>query len=78
MGPFRALSWAALRRLQMEDRTWGWNVEMQMKAAKLGLRVIEVPVANRARTRGESKISGNLRGVARAGVRILWACWRYG
>jgi glycosyltransferase involved in cell wall biosynthesis len=77
MGPFRALTWAALERLHMEDPTWGWNVEMQMKAARLGLRVVEVPVACRVRV-GRSKISGTITGVARAGARIVWACWRYG
>lgn len=77
MGPFRAIRWSALQRLGMRDRTWGWNVEMQMKAAKLGLRVLEVPVGYRPRI-GTSKISGTVRGVVRAGGRILWACWAYG
>lgn len=76
MGPFRAIRWSALRALGMEDRTWGWNVEMQLKALRAGLRVLEVPVACRPRI-GQSKISGTVRGVARAGVRILYACWRY-
>lgn len=76
MGPFRAIRWGALLDLGMEDRTWGWNVEMQMKAVKNGLRVLEVPVRYRPRI-GTSKISGTLEGVARAGAKILWACWRY-
>lgn len=77
MGPFRAIRWGALLDLGLEDRTWGWNVEMQLKAALLGLRVLEVPVGYRPRI-GTSKISGTVRGVARAGARILWACWHYG
>ena len=77
MGPFRAIRWSALERLEMVDPTWGWNVEMQIKAARRGLRVREVPVRYRARI-GQSKISGTLQGAARAGYRIVWACWRYG
>lgn len=77
MGPFRAIRWSSLQALQMEDRTWGWNVEMQLKAIKYGLRVLEVPVGNRPRI-GQSKISGTVQGVVRAGAKILYACWRYG
>ncbi len=76
MGPFRAISMTALEGLGMVDRTWGWNVEMQMKAVAAGLRVREVPVRYRQRI-GQSKISGTARGVARAGAKILWAVWRY-
>jgi glycosyltransferase involved in cell wall biosynthesis len=76
MGPFRAIRWGALCDLGMTDPTWGWNVEMQLKALRIGLRVLEVPVRNRPRI-GTSKISGTLEGVARAGGRILWACWKY-
>lgn len=76
MGPFRAIRASSLERLQMEDRTWGWNVEMQMKAVQRGLRVLEVPVHYRPRI-GQSKISGTLRGSVKAGARILWAVGRY-
>jgi glycosyltransferase involved in cell wall biosynthesis len=76
MGPFRAIRWQSLVALQMEDRTWGWNVEMQIKAVKRGLKVIEVPVRNRPRI-GQSKISGTVSGVARAGAKIAYACWKY-
>lgn len=76
LGPFRAIRWDALLALGMVDPTWGWNVEMQLKAARHGLRIVEVPVRYRPRI-GTSKISGSLRGVARAGYRIVWACWRY-
>ncbi|MEQ1566837.1 MAG: glycosyltransferase family 2 protein [Myxococcota bacterium] len=77
LGPFRAIRWSSLLRLDMEDPTWGWNVEMQLKAVKYGLRIREIPLPYRARARGESKISGSLRGAARAGARILWAVNRY-
>ena len=77
MGPFRAVRTEALLALGMSDPTWGWNVEMHLKAARAGLRVHEVPVRYRPRAAGESKISGTWRGAARAGVRMLQACWRY-
>ena len=77
MGPFRAIRWSALQRLAMCDPTWGWNVEMQIKAVHHGLRVVEIPLPYKARTHGRSKISGTLLGVARAGSRILWAVHRY-
>lgn len=77
MGPLRAIRWPALLELDMQDPTWGWNVEMQIKAIRRGLRVLEVPVRTRPRI-GRSKISGTLRGVAKAGARITWACWKYG
>ena len=76
MGPFRAIRFEALQAMQMTDRTWGWNVEMQMKAVQQGLRVREVSVNYRPRI-GQSKISGTLSGSVRAGGRILWATWHY-
>jgi len=76
MGPFRAVRFSSLEALEMEDPTWGWNVEMQLKAVQRGLRVLEVPVRYRPRI-GTSKISGTVSGVARAGVKILWAVHRY-
>jgi hypothetical protein len=60
----------------MEDPTWGWNVEMQLKALHRGIRVLEIPVTYRPRV-GRSKISGTVRGAVRAGGRILWAVWHY-
>ncbi len=77
MGPFRAIRAEVLRSLEMSDPTWGWNVEMHLKAARRGLRVREVPVRYRPRAAGQSKISGSWRGAARAGARMLEACWRY-
>ena len=77
MGPFRAVRYEAYRKLQMRDRTWGWTVEMQIRAILEGLNVVEVPVSWLARKGGTSKISGTLQGVARAGVRILWTIGRH-
>jgi glycosyltransferase involved in cell wall biosynthesis len=71
LGPMRAVTWEALRRLKMRDRTWGWTVEMQMKAALLGIVALEVDVPYRRRAGGRSKISGTIGGVARAGSRII-------
>lgn len=70
LGPFRAIRMASLRDLHMQDRNYGWTVEMQIKAARFGLSVIEVPVSYRRRI-GVSKISGTLRGSVLAGVTIL-------
>ena len=77
MGPFRAIRWSSLMQLNMGDPTWGWNVEMQMKAVKYGLRILEVPLPYRRRERGQSKISGSLSGAVRAGYRILQAVHRH-
>lgn len=77
MGPFRAIRWSSLEGLEMCDPTWGWNVEMQIKAVHHGLRILEVPMPYRPRAAGRSKISGSLGGAMRAGARILWAVGRY-
>jgi glycosyltransferase involved in cell wall biosynthesis len=71
MCPFRAIRRKALERLGMSEQTYGWNIEMQMKAARGGLRILEVPVNHRCRSGGKSKVSGTLRGTFAAGVRIL-------
>ena len=55
----------------MREETYGWNLEMQMRAARAGLRILEVPVDHRRRAGGQSKVSGTLRGTALAGARIL-------
>lgn len=70
LGPFRAIDRAALSRLAMGDRAYGWTVEMQIKAARQGLRCLEVPVRYRRRI-GISKISGTMRGSVMAGTTIL-------
>jgi len=76
LGPFRAIRWEALRKLEMRDRDFGWTAEMQVKAAKMGLRVAEVPVSYRKRI-GRSKITGTLGGTMRAGFKILFTIFRY-
>jgi glycosyltransferase involved in cell wall biosynthesis len=78
MGPMRAIRWTSLESLEMEDLTWGWNIEMACKAARVGLRIEEVPVTYRCRQEGVSKISGSVSGAARAGVKILYALGKYG
>jgi len=71
MCPFRAIRRDALAKFNMRDQTYGWNLEMQMKAARTGLRILEIPVNHRRRAGGESKVSGTLRGTFVAGARIL-------
>lgn len=76
LGPFRAIRWDALQRLHMVDENWGWTVEMQVKAAKLGIPHAEVPVSYRPRI-GVSKVSGTLRGTLGASRKILWVLARH-
>jgi glycosyltransferase involved in cell wall biosynthesis len=70
MGPFRAITRGALTRLKMQEETYGWNLEMQMRAAQCGLRIREIPVNYRNRTGGVSKVAGSLTGSIRAAIRI--------
>jgi hypothetical protein len=76
LGPFRAIRREALERLGMCDRNFGWTVEMQIKAARAGLRICEVPVRYRRRV-GQSKISGTVSGTIKAGAKILYTIFRY-
>ena len=71
MCAFRAIRRDTLLKLGMRELTYGWNLEMQMRAARAGLRVLEVPVAYRRRSGGQSKVAGNLRGSITAGSRIV-------
>ena len=71
MGPFRAISRTALESLQMSEMTYGWNLEMQMKAARDGLRILEIPVSYRLRQGGVSKVAGSLQGSIKAAIRIM-------
>ena len=71
LGPFRAIRRSSLQALHMRDRTFGWTVEMQVKAVMGGLRILEVPVNYRVRI-GSSKISGSLKNSLLAGIKILW------
>ncbi|WP_338872779.1 glycosyltransferase family 2 protein [Spirosoma sp. SC4-14] len=76
LGPFRAIRFDALLALKMQDKTYGWTVEMQLKAAKQGLRITEVPVNYRKRI-GFSKISGTVKGTVLAGYKIITTIFKY-
>jgi glycosyltransferase involved in cell wall biosynthesis len=76
LGPFRAVRFGALLGLNMQDKTYGWTVEMQLKAARQGLRTTEVPVSYRKRI-GFSKISGTVKGTVLAGYKIITTIFRY-
>lgn len=71
LGPFRAIRSSSLKQLDMQDRNYGWTVEMQIKAAQQGVRSVEVSVSYRKRI-GKSKVSGTVRGVIFAGTKILY------
>lgn len=77
LGPMRAIRYRVLEELGMQDPNYGWTVEMQIKAARNGIRFLEIPVPYRKRI-GESKISGTVSGTVRAGYKILATIFRYG
>lgn len=76
LGPFRAIRGSSLREIEMRDRDFGWTVEMQIKALRMGLRCMEVPVSYRPRQAGRSKVAGSLRGSFLAGRKILMLVFR--
>lgn len=76
LGPFRAIRYEQLVRMDMQDKTFGWTVEMQVKAAKLKMKCIEVPVTYKKRI-GKSKISGTIKGTVLAGQKIIWTIFKY-
>lgn len=76
LGPFRAIRFSSLIELDMQDKTYGWTVEMQLKAAKRKMKCVEVPVRYRKRI-GFSKISGTLKGTVLAGYKILYTIFKY-
>lgn len=76
LGPFRAIKWQSLVALKMEDPTYGWTIEMQLKAAKQKMLTTEVPVSYRVRI-GVSKVSGTLKGAVMAGIKIIWTIFKY-
>ena len=76
LGPFRAVTVEALQHMKMFDPTFGWTVEMQIKAAKLKLKCTEVPVRYRKRI-GTSKVTGTVLGTAGASVKILYTIFKY-
>jgi len=70
LGPFRAIRYETLQKLNMSDKTYGWTVEMQLKALSMGLNYTEIKVPYRNRI-GVSKVSGTVKGVILAGVKII-------
>lgn len=76
LGPFRSIRFDKLLQLDMQDKTYGWTVEMQLKAAKHGFKCMEIPVNYRRRI-GKSKVSGTVKGTVLAGYKILWTIFKY-
>ena len=76
LGPFRAIKTDALKKLQMSDKTYGWTIEMQIKAAQNKLNFCEVPVDYKPRI-GTSKVSGTVKGAVLAGIKIIFAVFKY-
>ena len=76
MGPFRAIRRSSLEQLGMSELTYGWNLEMQIRAIQHKLRILEIPVDYRRRIGGVSKVSGDLRASFRAGIRIMEVLFR--
>jgi glycosyltransferase involved in cell wall biosynthesis len=76
LGPFRAIRYAKLIEIDMKDKTYGWTVEMQLKAAKQKLKVTEIPVKYRVRI-GHSKVSGTVKGTIGAGYKIITTIFKY-
>lgn len=76
LGPFRAIKYSKLCQLNMQDKTYGWTIEMQLKAAKHKLTYTEVPVNYKKRI-GVSKVSGTIKGTIMAGYKIIFAIFKY-
>jgi len=76
MSPFRAIKYESILKLKMTDPNYGWNVEMQMKAVEHKLKIKEIPADYRCRI-GKSKISGSLIGGTKAGIKIIYAVFKY-
>ncbi|MEP4533331.1 MAG: glycosyltransferase family 2 protein [Cyclobacteriaceae bacterium] len=76
LGPFRAVRYSSLLSMGMKDTNYGWTVEMQLKAAKLKMRTMDIPVDYRQRI-GVSKVSGTVKGTVMAGYKILFTIFRY-
>lgn len=76
LGPFRAIDYTSLKDLKMADKTFGWTIEMQIKAVKQKMPFVEVPVNYKKRI-GVSKVSGTLKGTIMAGYKILFAVFKY-
>ncbi len=76
LGPFRAIRYKSLQLIAMQDTNFGWTVEMQIKAVKKGLRILEIPVKYRERV-GVSKITGTVSGTLKAGTKIIYTIFKY-
>ena len=76
LGPFRAIRYDSLQAIAMQDTNFGWTVEMQIKAVKKGLRILEIPVKYRERV-GVSKITGTFSGTIKAGTKIIYTIFKY-
>lgn len=76
LGPFRAIKSESLEKLKMADKTYGWTIEMQIKAAKHKMKFCEVPVNYKKRI-GVSKVSGTIKGTVLAGIKIIFAVFKY-
>lgn len=76
LGPFRAIRYDSLLAINMQDKTYGWTVEMQVKAAKLKMKFTELPVDYRVRI-GQSKVSGTIKGTIMAGYKIITTIFKY-
>jgi glycosyltransferase involved in cell wall biosynthesis len=77
LGPFRAIRCRLLDELAMQERTYGWPIEMMVKAARRRARILEIPVSYRPRLAGESKVGGTIRGSVLATYKILRVTFRY-
>ena len=76
MPPFRAVRFPALQALEMDDRNWGWTLQMQIRAHRRGLAIVELQMPHRRRVLGRSKISGSLGASVRVGLKMLWTLVR--
>ena len=76
LGPLRAIEYKSLIALQMADKTYGWTIEMQLKAGRKKMTYCEIPVDYRKRI-GVSKVSGTIKGSVLAGIKIIFAVWKY-
>ena len=76
LGPFRAIRYQSLKEISMTDKNFGWTVEMQIKAVKHGLKIMEIPVHYRKRI-GVSKITGTISGTFKAGIKIIFTIFKF-
>jgi glycosyltransferase involved in cell wall biosynthesis len=77
LGPLRVILYDRLKELNMQDKTWGWNLEMNLKVMQRGLKIMEIPVGYKKRYSGQSKISGNRKMILPVGLKILYTFLKY-